>query len=130
MCIMGLLSLIPVIGWLIAIVLILPNLAMSVRRLHDVGRTGWWLLAPYGFSLLGGLLLGAGALIGIGGHGGGGGFTAVLGAIFAIGAVVSAIMLFIWALSDSKPETNQYGPSLKYELAGEPEPAARLEGEA
>jgi uncharacterized membrane protein YhaH (DUF805 family) len=23
---------------------LLPNLAMSVRRLHDIGRSGWWLL--------------------------------------------------------------------------------------
>lgn len=24
--------------------LLLPNLGVAVRRLHDVGRTGWWLL--------------------------------------------------------------------------------------
>ncbi len=23
---------------------ILPNLAVAVRRLHDTGRTGWWVL--------------------------------------------------------------------------------------
>lgn len=27
-----------------ALALLLPGLAVSVRRLHDVGRTGWWLL--------------------------------------------------------------------------------------
>jgi len=26
------------------LVLLLPSLAVSVRRLHDKGRTGWWLL--------------------------------------------------------------------------------------
>ena len=34
-------------GWLAAIAglaLLLPNLAVGVRRLHDTGRTGWWLL--------------------------------------------------------------------------------------
>lgn len=25
-------------------VLLLPSLAVSVRRLHDIGRSGWWLL--------------------------------------------------------------------------------------
>jgi uncharacterized membrane protein YhaH (DUF805 family) len=34
-------------GWLSSIAglaLLLPNLAVGVRRLHDTGRTGWWLL--------------------------------------------------------------------------------------
>ena len=32
------------IGGLISLVLLLPSLAMGVRRLHDVGRSGFWLL--------------------------------------------------------------------------------------
>ena len=28
---------------LYAIALLLPNLSITVRRLHDVGRSGWWL---------------------------------------------------------------------------------------
>jgi uncharacterized membrane protein YhaH (DUF805 family) len=34
-------------GWLAtiaAIVFLVPTLAVSVRRLHDTGRSGWWLL--------------------------------------------------------------------------------------
>jgi len=34
-------------GWLATIagiVFLVPNLAVAVRRLHDTGRTGWWLL--------------------------------------------------------------------------------------
>ena len=34
-------------GWLATIagiVFLVPNLAVGVRRLHDTGRTGWWLL--------------------------------------------------------------------------------------
>jgi uncharacterized membrane protein YhaH (DUF805 family) len=29
---------------LVSLGLLLPNVAVSVRRLHDVGRSGWWLL--------------------------------------------------------------------------------------
>ena len=32
-------------GWISALVglaLLLPSLAVSVRRLHDIGRSGWW----------------------------------------------------------------------------------------
>lgn len=25
----------------------IPNLAVSVRRLHDVGKSGWWILSPH-----------------------------------------------------------------------------------
>jgi len=36
---------------LVALALFIPTLATSVRRLHDVGRSGWWLLLgalPFG----------------------------------------------------------------------------------
>jgi len=33
-----------VIGALASLALFLPGLAVSVRRLHDLDRTGWWLL--------------------------------------------------------------------------------------
>lgn len=39
---MGLLSIIPILGWLIALAMLLPNLAIQVRRLHDTGHSGWW----------------------------------------------------------------------------------------
>ncbi|WP_282119815.1 DUF805 domain-containing protein [Ruegeria atlantica] len=29
---------------LVSLGLLLPNLAIGARRLHDIGRTGWWLL--------------------------------------------------------------------------------------
>jgi uncharacterized membrane protein YhaH (DUF805 family) len=29
---------------LVALALLLPNLAVTVRRLHDTGRSGWWIL--------------------------------------------------------------------------------------
>ncbi len=32
------------VSTLLAVVLLLPNVSVSVRRLHDVSRSGWWLL--------------------------------------------------------------------------------------
>lgn len=29
---------------LVSLALLLPSLAVSVRRLHDIGRSGWWIL--------------------------------------------------------------------------------------
>jgi uncharacterized membrane protein YhaH (DUF805 family) len=33
-----------VVQVLVALALLAPGLAVSVRRLHDVGQTGWWVL--------------------------------------------------------------------------------------
>lgn len=32
---------------LVSLALFLPGLAVSVRRLHDTGRSGWWLLISF-----------------------------------------------------------------------------------
>lgn len=37
----------PIIGGLVALALIVPELAVGVRRLHDIGRSGWWLLIVF-----------------------------------------------------------------------------------
>ena len=39
------------LGGLVAIVFLLPNWAAAVRRLHDTGRSGWWLLI--GLTIIG-----------------------------------------------------------------------------
>jgi len=35
------------LGTLLAIALFLPSLAVTVRRLHDSGRSGWWVLIAF-----------------------------------------------------------------------------------
>ncbi len=37
-------SIVPVIGQIYLLVLLIPSLAVSARRLHDTGRSAWWLL--------------------------------------------------------------------------------------
>lgn len=34
------------VGALVMLALALPEMAVTVRRLHDTGRSGWWLLLP------------------------------------------------------------------------------------
>jgi len=41
---------------IVALALFLPSLAVTVRRLHDTGRSGWWILIGL-IPLVGGLVL-------------------------------------------------------------------------
>ena len=48
--------LLPNFAWIWSLVVLLPSLALCVRRLHDVGKSGWfylWILLP----LVGGIIL-------------------------------------------------------------------------
>ena len=41
---------------LYALVLVIPSLAVKVRRLHDIDRSGWWILIGF-IPLVGGIIL-------------------------------------------------------------------------
>ncbi|WP_227697363.1 DUF805 domain-containing protein [Psychrobacter celer] len=56
--------------------LFLPSLAVTVRRLHDTSRSGWWF------------------------------FISIL-------PLIGSIILLVFLASDTKPETNQWGPPAK-----------------
>ncbi|XXD09091.1 DUF805 domain-containing protein [Klebsiella sp. R445] len=47
------LGLIPIIGGLFGLLIIIPGIAVAVRRLHDLNKSGWWLLSPYLILLIG-----------------------------------------------------------------------------
>lgn len=44
------------LSWLVSLAVILPNLAVGARRLHDIGRSGWWLLVGF-IPVIGTLIL-------------------------------------------------------------------------
>ena len=46
---------IPVISAVVALALLLPNISISIRRLHDIDRTGWWFLLV--LTIIGSILL-------------------------------------------------------------------------
>ncbi len=69
-----------ILGIIYALAVLLPAIAVTVRRFHDIGRSGWWLLI-----------------------------------IFI--PLIGAIVLLVFAVLDSKPDENQYGPNPKIESA-------------
>ena len=44
---------IPFVGFIVWLALLLPSLAVTARRLHDIDRSGWWCLLPIGSGLAG-----------------------------------------------------------------------------
>ena len=47
---------IPLVNLLLLLVFFIPSLAVAIRRLHDTGRSGWWILLGL-IPVLGGLVL-------------------------------------------------------------------------
>ena len=45
----------PVVSAIVSLVLLLPNISISIRRLHDIDRTGWWFLLV--LTIIGSILL-------------------------------------------------------------------------
>lgn len=117
--IMLLLSWIPVAGQLVALYISIASYALGFRRLHDTGRSGWWIGAPLivGCILLGILVATAGlsflegdtrqvANMGMG--------VMALLIIGYLALMIVGIVIFVFTLFDSHPEANKYGESPKY----------------
>jgi uncharacterized membrane protein YhaH (DUF805 family) len=100
----------PILGLLglLYLGLIIPMIAVGVRRMHDTDRTGWWLLAPLGPYAIGlGLLFpkimsGATTMTSFISYG-----PAL--AFMLIGFVL-AIVVFIFTVLPGTKGPNRYGP--------------------
>ena len=64
-----------VVSGLLSLAFLLPTLAVGARRLHDVNRSGWWMLIAF--------------------------------------TIIGFIPLFIWSVSETKPESNKWGQPAK-----------------
>lgn len=60
----GILLIVPVLGTIIFVLytlaVILPLLAVSARRLHDVGKPAWYILVPFGLGIVALVIAGIG----------------------------------------------------------------------
>ena len=98
--------------WVFSLAVLLPSLAVTVRRLHDTNRTGWWILLLLGLGLAG-IIVGAvvGALVSdddvwsilviL--------FLSVAGGL--LGLVVGYLVLLYFLIQPGTPGPNQYGPN-------------------
>jgi uncharacterized membrane protein YhaH (DUF805 family) len=91
-----------VLSGLFALAVLIPNLAVQVRRLHDLDRTGWWIVLPAFLYILGMILLFAGAA-------GGGGALGIVGGILMFGGFIAAIVLLVWFCLPGTDGPNRFG---------------------
>jgi uncharacterized membrane protein YhaH (DUF805 family) len=115
---------IPLLGTLLSIALIWPNLAISVKRLHDMGHTGWLVVIPW-IAGIGGVIaaimsVGAAAVFSRGNWESEDPAVVfgVLGPVFGILAIVSLIQLgfLLWiGISEGQRGDNRFGPNPKGE---------------
>ena len=97
----------------------LPTLTVVVRRLHDIGRSGWWLAGYYGVAFVCTILMMIGSVLMLGGKGSG---MALTGVGFAV-LMITAVWMIVWMCFDSQAGENKYGPNPK-QIAAPVESAA------
>ena len=81
---------------IVSLALLVPSIAVGVRRLHDTNRPGWWLLiciVPYVASVA--VLMSGGIVV------------AGLLSLIALGA---AVLLLVFMILEGTKGPNQYGP--------------------
>jgi uncharacterized membrane protein YhaH (DUF805 family) len=104
-------SLIPIVGALATLVFFIPSLAVSVRRLHDIGRSGWWYLLPVGALIAWVALIltssGASALASGEFYNAAVGGVALIG-LLGVGAVY--LLMLVWFCTAGQPFSNKWGP--------------------
>ncbi|WP_205480770.1 DUF805 domain-containing protein [Sphingomonas arenae] len=93
---------------LASLVLIIPFIAVGVRRLHDIDRTGWWLLAPVVPYALGFAMIGTAVFTNPEGIAASGGFG--VGMIFFGIGLILALVVFVFTLLPGTKGSNRYGP--------------------
>ena len=95
--------------------LILPTLAVTVRRLHDTGHSGWLMLGFVAFAVVALIVFVIGAGAGLSGgqsHPEFGG-AMIVGIVMLLGIFGFAIYLFVLMVSNGTHGTNRYGDDPK-----------------
>ncbi len=106
----GLAILLIVLSILWSLVIIIPNLALSVRRLHDIGKSGWNLFLP----LIPVLVFVVCSVLCVEASESTANVLGVVIFVSVLALVVTCIMLFVYTVLDSQKGTNKWGPSEKY----------------
>lgn len=120
-----------IVGTVTSLALLLPSLAVTARRLHDTGRTGWWMLLPAVLLLVTVMVAFAGFLAmvvvtfnaGTAESGAATSLFLVVLVVLGLLTIAAFITLLVFLCQDSRSGPNKYGPSPK-----EPTPPVAPQG--
>lgn len=113
---------IPILGGLISLALIWPQVAIAVKRLHDMGKSGWLAAIPWVVTIVG-VCVGV-ATVGVSAitnqaaldREDPAAILALIGPVFGFLALVLLVNLgfLLWiGITDSQPGDNRFGPNPK-----------------
>jgi uncharacterized membrane protein YhaH (DUF805 family) len=88
-----------------AVVAVPTSLAVTIRRLHDTNRRGWWLLLPVALSAGAFLLLVAAIALSM--------QVLALALVVALSPFIGALVVFVFLMLDGTPGPNRFGPDPK-----------------
>jgi len=99
------------VGSIFALAMLLPTLGISVRRLHDLNKSGWWLAVPFGPALLAFLLVrsATGTIENIGYFASHSSPMFTLLLKLALGWLVGYVVLISWLIQPGTNGPNKYG---------------------
>ena len=88
---------------LLALTVLVPSIAVTVRRLHDTNRSGWWIMLAVIPYLILGIMVGSAAA--------NGDMTGLATAgLFSIVALIGAIVLLVFMVLPGTKGDNRFGP--------------------
>lgn len=95
---------------------LLPSLAVTVRRFHDIGKSGWWVLIPFVVPVILSFISMYSSIMMTSSADNVGNGTLYFTAIPLITTLISlgiSIWMIVLLAKNSKPETNQWGMNPK-----------------
>lgn len=104
-----------VLTGLFGLAILIPHIAVAVRRLHDTNRTGWWILMPALPYIAGLILLMVGAMSASGS-------LALAGSGLCLIGFICGIVVIVWYCLPGTSGPNNYGDD---PLGNTPEDLAR-----
>jgi uncharacterized membrane protein YhaH (DUF805 family) len=111
----GAIGIIYLLSVIFSLAILIPSIAVGVRRLHDTNRRGWWLLAPlapYVVMIVLGLGV-AGSLASGNASNGAAATLAIAFGVCGLAVFVLGIVLIVFMCLDGTRGPNRFGPDPK-----------------
>jgi uncharacterized membrane protein YhaH (DUF805 family) len=99
---------------LYCLAVLIPSIAVAVRRLHDTNRTGWWVLAPlapYLVMFVAGMMAASSPDMA--------GVASLIALVSGLAVIALGLTLLVFYFLEGTKGPNQYGPDPKALDAGQ-----------